>query len=227
MQDRIDLYTPIHKAYRAFMSDTLVRVGRIDVDDPADFEATLGQVAALLSSLRHHARHEDEHIHPLLAVDGDEPASAIEHTRQMRKVAAMEVLVAQVRRAQPADREALVRQLYRRLGGLVAHHFEHMLDEELDNNAALWARCTDAQLIAAHEALVASIEPRVFMEIMGWMLPALSPRELVQVMQGTRAGAPAPVFEALMAVAANSLPPGRYEKLRAALAHPAPASLAA
>ena len=38
---RLDLYAPIHKALRSFMSDTLVRVGRIDVADAEDMHSTL------------------------------------------------------------------------------------------------------------------------------------------------------------------------------------------
>jgi hypothetical protein len=220
MQDRIDFYTPIHKAYRAFMSDTLARVGRLDVDDPAELGATLGQVEALLSSLHHHARHEDAYFHPLLAGDGQAPASVAEHARQAQEIARLQALAADVRRAPAAGREAAAGELHRRLGAFVAANLEHMLDEETVNNAALWARYTDAQLIAVHDALIASIEPPVFMEIMGWMLPALNPRELAQVMLGTRAGAPAPVFDALMAIARTALAPGRYAKLQAALARP-------
>ena len=45
---RLDLYLSIHKALRSFMSDTLVRVGRIDVADAADRDAALAQLDRLL-----------------------------------------------------------------------------------------------------------------------------------------------------------------------------------
>ena len=107
--------------------------------------------------------------------------------------------------------------LYRRLGSFVAANLRHMLDEETDNNAGLWAFYTDEQLAAAHDKLLASIEPPVFMEIMSWMLPALTPRELVQVMEGTRANAPPPVLDALLFTASRTLPPARYTALCARL----------
>jgi hypothetical protein len=224
MQDRVDFYTPIHKAYRAFMCDTLVRVGCADVDDAEGFDQTLRQVEALLSSLRHHARHEDEFIHPLLVRAGETPSSAAEHAIQAADIAVLEALVSQIRSAPRAAREGMALRLYRRLGVFVAANLEHMLAEEVDNNVTLWAHYLDAQLVAMHDAMVASIEPPVFMEIMAWMLPALTPRELVQVMQGTRAGAPAPVFDALMSLAARTLPAPRYQALRAQLQRPAAAS---
>ena len=68
----------------------------------------------------------------------------------------------------------------------------------------------DLELVAAHDKLLASIEPPVFMEIMSWMLPALTPEELVQVMEGTRANAPPPVFDALLSTASRTLAASRY-----------------
>jgi hypothetical protein len=92
-----------------------------------------------------------------------------------------------------------------------------MLSEEVDNNRVLWAHYTDAQLIEVHDALVAAIEPPVFMEIMGWMLPALTPTEVAQLMLGVRASAPPEAFDALLSLAASALPPSRWKKLQAAL----------
>ena len=95
MQDRIDLYAPIHKAYRAFLCDTLLRVGRVDVDDPVEFDDTVGRVTALLSSLVHHARHEDEFLHPLLMQAGQNPASVAEHAHHATDIGALQALTAQ------------------------------------------------------------------------------------------------------------------------------------
>ena len=210
MQDRIDLYAPIHKAYRAFMCDTLLRVGRVDVDDPVEFDDTIDRVTALLTSLRHHARHEDEFLHPLLVRTGQDPASIADHAHHATEIAALEALTAHAASAPLSQRAALMLHLYRRLGAFVAANLEHMLDEEIDNNAGLWAFYTDEQLVAAHNKLLASIEPPVFMEIMSWMLPALTPEELVQVMEGTRANAPPSVFDALLSTASRTLAASRY-----------------
>ena len=60
---RVDLYAPIHKAMRHFMTDTLHRVGRVDVHDDADMTHTLGQLDALLKECEAHIRHEDEFMH--------------------------------------------------------------------------------------------------------------------------------------------------------------------
>jgi hypothetical protein len=214
---RVDFYAPIHKAYRAFMSDTLVRLGRIDLDDAAETESTVRQTIALLASMRAHIKHEDGFMHPAIAATGRVPASAMQHEEHLTDIATTEAMAASIFEVPRSERDAIAHRLYHRLSRLVAENFEHMLDEEIDNNSVLWAHYTDEEIIAVHDALVAAIDPPVFMEIMGWMLPALTPRELAQVMQATRHGAPPPVFEALMSMLAESLTPVRWRKLRASL----------
>jgi hypothetical protein len=214
---RVDFYAPVHKAYRAFMCDTLVRLGRIDLDDAAETASVISQVRALLASMRAHLGHENDFMHPLITATGQAPASAAEHDEHRREIAELALLATATASAVREERDGLAHALYHRMSLLVADHFEHMLGEEVDNNRVLWAHYTDAQLIETHDALVASIEPATFMEIMGWMLPALTPRELVQVMQGARASAPPEAFEALLSLATSALAPERWNKLRAAL----------
>src|SRR4051812_23737344 len=57
---RIDLYVSIHKALRSFMTDTLTRIGRVDVADRADRHAALDQLDELLALCLDHLRHENE-----------------------------------------------------------------------------------------------------------------------------------------------------------------------
>ena len=45
---RADLYAPIHKALRLFMTDTLQRIGSLDTADADEMQATLGQLDAIL-----------------------------------------------------------------------------------------------------------------------------------------------------------------------------------
>lgn len=214
---RVDFYAPVHKGYRAFMSDTLVRLGRIDLDDAAEAASVIAQVRALLASMRAHIRHEDDFMHPLIDATGQAPASAAQHDEHGQEIAQLEWLAAAVPTASRSERDGLAHTLYHRLSLLVAVNFEHMLGEEVDNNRVLWAHYSDAQIAHAHDALVAAIEPADFMEVMRWMLPALTPRELAQVVLGARASAPPEAFDALLSLAAGVLAPERWKKLQSAL----------
>jgi hypothetical protein len=56
---RVDLYTPIHKALRAFMSATLHDVGRMDAADDAEVAAALAQTRSLLEMCQGHLEKEN------------------------------------------------------------------------------------------------------------------------------------------------------------------------
>ena len=45
---RMDMYASIHKALRAFMADTLLGLGRMDVEDDLEFAHTCDRVMQLL-----------------------------------------------------------------------------------------------------------------------------------------------------------------------------------
>ena len=53
----------IHKALRHFMTDTLVRVGRLDIDDADEMSATLAQLETLLTLCTRHIEHENDFLH--------------------------------------------------------------------------------------------------------------------------------------------------------------------
>jgi len=214
---RFDVYAPVHKAYRAFMGDTLARLGRIDLDDPTDAAATLAQVRALLHSMRHHVAHEDRHVHPMVANTGAMPASAHEHDEHLREIAELELSAAAIPAAPRVERATLAHRLYLALSKAVGEQFLHMLGEEQNNNLVLWACYTDAEIVAMHDRLVADVDPIVNGEILAWMLPALTPAELAALLEDTRAKAPPPMFARLLALARERLAPARFARLERAL----------
>jgi hypothetical protein len=71
--------------------------------------------------------------------------------------------------------------------------------EETDNNAILWAGYDDGQLMAIEHAIVASLSDQERATSMRWMLPALTPGELLSMFEGVRRNVPAPVFDGMLA----------------------------
>src|SRR6185436_12665004 len=125
---RMDLYVSIHKALRHFRTDTLTRVGRIDVADRADRDEALGQLEALLGLCLDHLRHENEHVHA--AIEARQPAGsqriAGEHVEHAESIAALQGEAVALRAASGADAERLALRLYRHLALFVAENFQHM-----------------------------------------------------------------------------------------------------
>lgn len=209
---RLDLYAHIHKALRLFMSDTLQRLGRLDVDDPQDLAITLGQLDALLDAARHHVERENEFVHPAIEARRAGASAAIEaeHDEQLDGIAALRAESAALR-ALPTAGGA--QRLYRRYAAFVAHNFEHMGVEESRLNQALWAAYSDAELHEIHGRILASIAPREMSETLRWMIPALTPAERALLIGGL----PAPVQAPVLASARALLDDSSWAKLCRAL----------
>ena len=216
---RLDLYAPIHKALRSFMLDTLLRVGRLDVFDADEMERTLGQLGALLAQCEKHLQHENEFVHPALEARTPGGAERItaEHAEHLEAIAALREDVLQLRTTPQDRRMALALRLYRQLALFVAENFQHMHVEETVHNAALWAHYSDAELGALHGRLMASVPPQEMLETARWLLPALSPVERACMLNGVKAEAPPPAFDALVAHIRPHLDAAAWAKLAPAI----------
>jgi hypothetical protein len=129
---RLDLYTPIHKALRAFLSDTLVRVGALDARHPKERADTCAQVLALLEQMRRHLSHENAFIHE--ALERRSPglciAIAREHDHHLDSMADLGVLARALRDGDASHADQLALRLYRHLAYFTAENFVHMREEE-------------------------------------------------------------------------------------------------
>ncbi|WP_284616873.1 hemerythrin domain-containing protein [Aquabacterium humicola] len=190
---RFDLYAPIHKALRLFMTDTLQALGRLDLDDPQDFEAGLARLDALLDAAGSHLQHENDFIHPVIEArsSGTSTRIAAEHRDHLEAIAALRAQAAALR-LQPEA--AAAHRLYRQLAAFVAENFEHMDIEETRHNQALWAACRDDELQAIEGRILASIGPQEMSQWLRWLIPALMPGERAQLIAGLPPAAQAPVL---------------------------------
>ncbi|WP_372657846.1 hypothetical protein [Hydrogenophaga sp.] len=197
---RLDLYAPIHKALRFFMTDTLQRVGRMGLADPAEMTPTLVQFDALLTMCEAHVAHENSFMHPEL--EACQPGSTLgisdEHSGHLDSIAELRHGLRELRRAEARQRPQQALRLYRHLALFVAENLEHMHAEETALNALLWANRSDAQLRALHDRLLASLAPTDMLEIVRWMAPALNPDERIALLSEMQADAPPQAFAAVI-----------------------------
>jgi len=228
---RLNLYGGIHKALRAYMSDILNRTARIDGNDGADLCAGMQQVRELLAFMRKHLQHESQFVHP--AMNARRPGSAQvtegDHDHHDWAIDKLNALCDHIEQGSGVKRQLLLDHLNLQLSVFVGENLVHMNMEETENNAVLWACYTDAELIALHDALVASIPPEEMQIVMRWMLPAVSPAERAGMMMGMRAGMPPQVFAGMLEFTRSLIPERDMRKLQAALdgALDAPQALAA
>lgn len=209
---RFDGYVDIHKALRAFMGDTLAKVGSLDPEDPAETAAVTGQVGDLLRLCRTHLEHENDFIHTAMEAraPGSTRSFAEDHEGHEQAIANLWLDLDAV----ATGGEQAVARLYRGLAVFVAENLEHMDREERENNAVLWANYTDAELIGIERALVASLKPEELSMALAWMIPALNPRQRAAKLAGIRAGAPEPMFRKVLDLVRPGLQGTGWEKLK-------------
>jgi hypothetical protein len=219
---RVDLYSGIHKALRAVMADTLLAVGRMDSADELELAQVTERVLQLLDFCRSHLEHENEFVHTAMEAraPGASEAVAREHEDHVRHIEALAAVVAALRAAPAECRFAEQQRLYGDLTLFVADNFHHMRVEETAHNAVLWARYTDAELVAIHDALVASIPPEEMMFAARWLVPFMSPVERAGFLGDVRAKAPAPAFQAMLDTVRPHLTDNEWAKLARSLDMP-------
>ncbi|HET7792810.1 MAG TPA: hypothetical protein VFL64_05445 [Rhizobacter sp.] len=224
---RFDMYQPIHKGLRAFMSDTLGRVGRVDVFDAEDMARTLAQFEALLNFCLKHLAHENEFLHAAIAarVPGGAGRTVDDHVEHIHSIEALRAEGRNLLAAPDDERMALALRLYRHLALFVAENLQHMHIEETANNAMLWAHYSDAELVEIHDRLLATIDPVENMEVMRWMVPALSPVQRAGLLSEIKTHAPAPVFDAVIDAVRPHLDVRDWLKLARAVGVPQQAGL--
>lgn len=221
---RVDLYASIHKAIRAMMTDALLALGRLDMEDASEVSAVRDRIVSLLDFCANHVQHENEFIHTAIEAraTGASAVIAHEHDEHLQKIAdikAMLSVLGQMGSGAQADATAL--NLYRELALFVANNFQHMHVEETAHNAVLWARYTDAELLALHDRLVASIPPAEMMQVLRWMVPYMNPAERTALLTDMQMHAPALAFEAALAVVKPHLTTNEWTKLTHSLGLPA------
>ncbi len=217
---RFDIYDLIHKALRAVMGETLTAVGRMDALDDDDTAAALARVRTLLTLARAHLKHENDFVHAALEARraGSSTRTAHEHEQHVHTIGALEAQVERVESASGPARMGAVGRLYRALALFVAENFEHMHIEETENNQALWAAYSDAELIAIQDALVASIAPQEMAEVMRWMVPSATPFERAVLLGDVQRKVSAEAFSALLDIVRPHLAGRDWDKLMHALA---------
>lgn len=216
---RFDLYAGIHKALRALMADTLLALGRMDPEDALEVADGTQKLQQLLDFCRAHLQHENTFVHAAIEARaaGASEAIAHEHAGHEQEIARLAALATGLLHCPREQRAAGSLALYRQVSLFVAHNFEHMHVEETAHNAVLWARYTDAELVAIHDALVASIPPEEMMFTLRWLVPFMNPAERAVMLRDMQAHAPAPAFAAALQVVRPHLSEREWAKLAAAL----------
>jgi hypothetical protein len=179
----MDFYLSVHKALRAAMADTLLRLGATDFAGP-EGEPCLAQIGDLLELLATHVRLENEHLHCAIEArqQGASRALAEAHAELSVQLVELADELARVRSAaSAAARAALCQRLYRHLARLVGRKLEHMAVEEITAGRALRSLYDPAELHQLQRRLLAATPATHLLQVQAWAARGLSPREQAEL----------------------------------------------
>jgi hypothetical protein len=92
-------------------------------------------------------------------------------------------------------RQTLALEFYLALNRFIAFYLPHINDEEESAQSVLWRLCTDDELLAAQDAIVASQTPEEATESLEMMIPALSLDEIANLLGMAKKNAPPQAFQ--------------------------------
>ena len=187
---RAPVYGPIHKVHRFALASAVARVGAADYADKDEALEVAGLVRQQIAMGRAHLRNEDRHIHPLLRSGSIAHVAELDtaHDEHERDFAALEALAKRIEQGSSAERIAAGRELYLEFARFVARDFEHMDFEERVVEPAIHASHSDAQIEAAHRAVVAETSADELQALGELASQALSPPELEKVAELLKSG---------------------------------------
>lgn len=195
---KIDFYTGIHKALRRQLFELSMHLGVLDINNIEHYAAFSQRLLQLVALLKEHAEHEAEHFHPLIAqkIPLEYRQLTTEHSQQDESLneliadsnAILTLSVGEIRKQAGLA-------LYKKLNLFIADYLAHLGVEET-LMPILQACCSDDELLAALQSLLASFSETKIQASIVYMLPALNPVERLQMIAGLLMNAPSDIIAA-------------------------------
>lgn len=215
MEQKIDLFTPIHKAIRALiyhMGGTLLTT---DFSDDQEANSTFDALEKMLDLLEEHAHHEDNIVFPPIekASPGISQELEVQHQEGEEKVSGLQVLLKELRTADTSTRIARANILSIYFTDLIAFYLSHMNREEETVLPVSQQLLSNEELTAIRVRIQMNTSPERYAEWMRWMLPALNIRELAGLYRQVKNSAPAPVFEKIQSIGREVIDEARWQRM--------------
>ena len=176
--NRPNFYRTVHKGIRAMLFDIVVRAGRTDWDDTVAVATLRVDVQNAFAKLASHAEHENNAVAPLLEKAAVSVARLIGGAHDDQDVQLQRLLLL----LDSVDGDARGHEFVVALSRFVGESLVHMADEEEQAMPALWRAFDDAQLLGAHQKIMAAIPPDAMESWMRWIVPSINRSERLMLM---------------------------------------------
>ena len=202
-----NLYRDIHKGIRSELFAVVAEAGRLDPSDDLGAASLADQVRQVVQLLVDHAEHEDGTIQPALELHAPmlaEQVAADHHSLEDR----MDWLVAVGSEAQSAgSRRAPLYELYMELAAFTGAYLAHQDFEERQVIQALESAVGTEGVLGLHMQILGKMQPQQLTSGLAVMFPAMNVDDRTELLFGTRATAPAEVFNGVWSLAKSVLSP--------------------
>jgi len=220
---RYNAFNYIHKALRALLYETALKVQQTDFTSQAETEAVLEKIEMVLSQFENHAHHEDRHILPAVMKYAADTANEIEseHIQDEMLTLKLENKIKKYQRAvSSADRKETGEQIMYTFIEFVAFNLTHMNKEEHIINEILWNNYTDEQLMQLAAAIRAEIPPQEMITALQLMIRGVNDEEMLSLLTDVKNGMPAEAFTSFREMASLQVSSERWKKVYEELSAP-------
>jgi hypothetical protein len=213
---RYNSFNQVHKGLRVLLYETAINIQQTDMSEAAAAAPVIQQMEEVLFLFESHAHGEDHYFNEPLEKTNPEVATLFEkeHLEDHRLANVLsDLIVSYKEAATPAARAEKGKLLFYAFNEFIAFNLYHMNKEEIELNAALWARYTDLEIKSIEQTLVQNIPPQKMAQYAKWMIRGINDNELIHWLDEVRRFAPPPVFEMLISIAEVELSQQRFAKI--------------
>jgi len=178
MDTRVDLYANIHRGLRNLITHFSFQAGAADWTDAAVVAQLAAKWEELKLILDAHHKHEEQHIHPLLAriIPGGHRSYEADHVAQHAVLADLDTHFQGLRdgAVQAEKRSQVGLEFYRGLSLFYAGYLQHLHREETEAQRALDVLCLPQETGAALQAIMSSLPMEELLLTIDFLFPALT-----------------------------------------------------
>ena len=217
---KTDLFTFIHKALRSIIYNAASKLQTADFTEEKEIENLLASLRHDLDLLHEHAVNEDNIIFPEIANNEPDMISELndEHKALEEKLHKIKTQIEKTNlTADNEKRVELGSELNNLFNDFAASYLAHMNHEEATVLEASFKYLSDAELIAIRTRIQTQIPSERYKTWLHWMLKSLNNSELIGLLGGMKASAPANVFNDVVGVAQYFIKNKKWNKIRSRL----------
>lgn len=217
---RYNSFNKVHKALRAILYDTAIKIQQTDFSDEIAGRELLAQIEQVLELFESHAHNEDHFFNEPLEEINKEVATLFEKEHEEDHRLAM-ILKKAIKNWKAAnsdhERQREGKALFYAFNEFIAFNLNHMNKEEILLNEVLWDTYTDDQIKITEQQIIQNTPPEKMMLYAIWMIRGINSREMTEWIQELSKTAPKALYEQVQEMAKKEWGPVRWKDVEVAL----------